>query len=106
VKGKVLKWVRKWLQGRTGCVVLGQARSNSCDVDSGMPQGTILGPILFTVQIDDIDLVAELSDMIIKFADDTKGAQEINSEEDKEKLQTTLDIGQPTRLGQSLGHGV
>jgi hypothetical protein len=91
VAGRILKWIRNWLTGRTQWVVLNGAKSESSNVDSGMPQGTILGPPLFTVHIDDIDLVAMLAEILIKFADDTKGAKEITCEGDRRILQEILD---------------
>ena len=47
--------------------------SRECEVKSGVAQGTVLGPCLFIVFIDDLDDNAELIDLLIKFANDTKG---------------------------------
>jgi hypothetical protein len=91
VTGKTLRWIRNWLTGRTQWVVIGGARSESSEVSSSVPQGTILGPTLFTVHIDDIDLVAMMAEILIKFADDTKGAKEIECENDRKILQEILD---------------
>ena len=57
---------------------------------SGVPQGSVLGPLLFIIFINDLDLDAARA-AIVKFADDTKVAQPISSKEDRMALQTALD---------------
>ena len=91
IDGQVLRWVENWLTGRTQAVKVGTDISSNCEVKSGVPQGSVLGPPLFTIFIDDVDDYAQLIDLLLKFADDTKGLQEINGEEDRNKLQLTLD---------------
>jgi hypothetical protein len=91
VTGKVKNWIHEWLTGRTQRVVIGDQSSEESNVDSGVPQGTILGPPLFTVHIDDIDDFVKLIELLKKFADDTKGLKLITDERDRMKLQTTLD---------------
>jgi hypothetical protein len=91
ISGKILRWVKHWLENRTQRVVVGGETSEETSVDSGVPQGTLLGPPLFIIYIDDLDKAARLADMIIKFADDTKGVKEINTDEDRQALQDTLD---------------
>ena len=86
MKLKLKRLIKNWLTGRTQAVKVGNDRSSSCEVESGVPQGSVLGPPLFTIFIDDLDDYATLIDMIAKFADDTKGLQEINGEEDRNKL--------------------
>jgi hypothetical protein len=91
ITGKVKEWIREWLRDRSQCVILGEQKSEHSSVDSGMSQGTILGPPLFTVHIDDIDLEMLLADLAVKFADDTKGVKKIASLEDRENLQAVFD---------------
>ena len=91
IQGKIHKWIEQWLTNRTQAVKIGEVESGSSDVKSGVPQGSVLGPPLFDIFIDDVDTCAELIDLLIKFADDTKGLQEISGEEDRVKLQQTLD---------------
>jgi ribonuclease P/MRP protein subunit RPP40 len=90
VDTQTVKWIESWLSNRTQNVNIQGEKSESCDVDSGVPQGTVLGPILFTVYIDDLEVEVTrrlLEVLILKFADDTKGAKVIESVADRDKLQ-------------------
>ncbi len=88
---KLLDWIRSWLSGRTQRVRIGNCQSKKCSVDSSVPQGTVLGPPLFIIYIDDIDEAAIELDLLLKFADDTKGIKEIVTDSDRNKLQETLN---------------
>lgn len=57
---------------------------------SGVPQGSILGPLLFTVFINDLD-EGIVADILLKFADDTKLGKEIAGPEDRDILQDSLN---------------
>ena len=90
IGGRVLNWIAAWLRGRKQRVVLNGKASDWADVLSGVPQGSVLGPLLFIIFINDLDMAAT-AELVHKFADDTKIAQPIRSDQDKTTLQITLD---------------
>lgn len=94
IGGEVLTWLRVWLTGRQQRVTVGNDKSEWGDIDSGVPQGSVMGPCAFDVYIDDLeeDVTREdLETLLVKFADDSKLAREVTSEEDWKKLQIALD---------------
>jgi len=66
----MLQWIRDFLKNRTQQVVLKGQKSSSTPVISGVSQGSVLGPILFTMFVNDIP--STLSSPTFMFADDTK----------------------------------
>jgi ribonucleases P/MRP protein subunit RPP40 len=89
VTGKLLLWIENWLKDRRQRVVLKGEHSEWEDVLSGVPQGSVLGPLLFLVYIDDLEEGVE--GILTKFADDSKLGHIVESEEDCMGMQRDLD---------------
>jgi len=70
VSGHVLEWIRNFLVGRMQRVVLNSQKSEWSGIISGVPQGSVLGPILFNIYVSDMPSVVNSS--ILQFADDVK----------------------------------
>jgi hypothetical protein len=75
ISGEPLAWTEAWLTGRKQRVVINGEESSWEEVLSGVPQGSVLGPPLFTVFINDLDDVIKCIELLKKFADDTKLGQ-------------------------------
>jgi len=88
IGGEILKWVENWLSERKQRVVLGGEFSEWRDILSGVPQGSVLGPLLFIIYINDID--DHINSRLLKFADDTKIYFKVNSPENIERLREDL----------------
>ena len=85
----IINWIEQWLTDRRQRVVVDGEVSSWKSVLSGVPQGSVLGPILFLVYIDDLE--EGVTGNIMKFADDTKLFRKTKEIGDKQKLQDDID---------------
>jgi ribonuclease P/MRP protein subunit RPP40 len=90
ITGSVQEWIKSWLKDRTQWVEIQGAKSRPGKVRSGVPQGSILGPVLFVIYINDLDDDI-IIDILRKFADDTKQANKIRNQADADSFQISLN---------------
>ena len=84
----VITWIRSFLSDRSQCVVLDGEKSDACPVLSGVPQGSVLGPCLFLMYIN--DMPETINSNIRLFADDTIMYLTITNQSDCLDLQNDL----------------
>ena len=85
----IINWIEQWLTDRRQRVVVDGEVSSWKSVLSGVPQGSVLGPILFLVYINDLE--EGVTGKILKFADDTKLFRKVKEIGDKQNLQDDID---------------
>ena len=88
IDGNILKWIEAFLRDRTQIVRVNGENSFQAPVLSGIPQGSVLGPLLFVIYIN--DLPDSITSDSFLFADDTKILRKITSAEDSITLQNDL----------------
>ena len=92
IAGDLHTWIESWLSERKQRVVLNGSCSTWSDVLSGVPQGSVLGPLLFIIYINDIDSAVDtLHCILFKFADDSKGVYTVDSINECLNLQANLN---------------
>ena len=91
IRGPLLEWTSSFLIGRKQCVVVDGKASKLTNVLSGVPQGTVLGPLFFLIYINDISKNLSVGTKIRLFADDSLLYRTIRSAKDCEILQKDLN---------------
>ena len=99
IRGKPLQWIKQFLSNRLQRVVIEGCYLSSCEVTSGVPQGSVLGPNLFLIFIN--DLINNIQSTIRLFADDCLIYRPLCSSIDHKVLQQDLD----TLIPAGLKHG-
>ena len=89
IDGLLANWIQDFITGREQRVCINGKSSRWVKVTSGVPQGSVLGPLLFVIFIN--DLPESILSGIKMYADDTKIYQFVNNEEQAEKLQEEID---------------
>ena len=90
IKSTLLLWIKDFLNGRLQQVVLNGLASRTFTVSSGVPQGSVLGPLLFLLYVNDIPEQIECN--ISMFADDAKIYTAVKDIADSRRLQADLDL--------------
>ena len=90
VKGPIHNWIRAFLTERTMWVIIDGASSPATRVMSGVPQGTVLGPLLFLIYINDLPDNVSPGTTTRLFADDCLVYWEVKGIDDQEVLQKDL----------------
>ena len=88
IKGNILRWIESFLTSRTQQVVLEGATFNQVHVTSGVPHGTVLGPLPFLIYINDIEV--NIDSQLRLFVDDCLLYRVIKSARDCVNLQNDI----------------
>ena len=90
IRGNILNWIKDFLDNRTQSAILNGTNSDNIAVSSGVPQSSVLGPILFLAYIN--DLPEQVRSRVRLFADETAMYLALDKQADSEILQKDLEI--------------
>ena len=91
ISGNLLNWCKDYLSNRTQRLVIDGYSSSLSEITSGVPQGSILGPLFFVIFINDLPDVVCSDNTIALYADDSKMFRVIDCDEDLIYFQEDLD---------------
>ena len=97
----VFTWIQSFLSDRTRCVVLDGEQSDPCSVLLGVPQGSVLGPCLFLMYIN--DMPERIQSSIRLFTDDTIMYLTISNQSDCQTLQRPIKT---QTMGERVANGI
>ena len=86
----MIDWISAFLIGRKQRVVIGDSSSSWCDVDSGVPQGSVLGPLLFILYIN--DLPDNLTHKFKLYGYDAKLIPELGTDRYDDDMQSDINM--------------
>jgi len=86
----MIRWIADFLSDRSQCVVVDGKNSEWCSVESGVPQGTVLGPVLFGIFVSDVQ--KGMTTPLLKYADDIKIFGTVHNDTDRAKIQSDIKI--------------
>ena len=89
IRGNTLNWNKNFLDNRPESVLLNGTNSDNIPVPSGVPQGSVLGPMLFLAYI--YDLPDQVTSRVRLFADDTTIYLALSTQADSEIVQKDLE---------------
>ena len=89
----IIKWIKAYLENRIQRVKIQNSYSKWGNVISGIPQGSILGPLLFIIYINELSNICDSGSCLFLYADDAKIYNHILDNQDKEVIQKMKVMG-------------